>query len=40
MEIGDYRQAELHIPNAYFAVRDLDEIELRVRWALANAGKV
>ncbi len=37
VEMGDYRQTEAHIPNAYFAVRDLEEIELRVRWALANA---
>jgi hypothetical protein len=40
VEIGDYRQTEVHIPNAYFAVNDLEEIELRVRWALANASKV
>jgi hypothetical protein len=40
VEIGDYRQAEVHIPNAYFAVRDLEEIELRIRSALANVTKV
>ena len=40
VEVGDYRQTEVHIPNAYFAVRDLEEIELRVRCALAHASKI
>ena len=38
--VGDYRQTEVHIPNAYFTVRDFEEIELRVRSALANASRV